>query len=583
VAGLCILGAIYVTQGLWRDPGAWGLTHNGSDQVFFEWLLGDTARSVAHLHNPLWTSMVNMPIGVNLASNTAVTVIGVLLTPITLLFGSSVAFATAIALNLAATGYAWYWLFSRHVARTRTAAITAGIFCGFAPGMIAHANGHLNFTAGWIIPLLLWRLVCLTRPNSRIGDGVWVGLLGVVQYSLSAEMLFFTTVAVFVFVIVWTIQRPREARAIAPRAARHLAVGAALGGALLAYPIWMQFAGPATYHGTGFAGLGVWEDLLAFAAYPWESLAGGAGLWHRLALNYAEEDTFFGPVLFAAVVFAAYRWNRRSRRRGSWPGAAGRAEVRALTVTTLVIMVLALGSRLHLGGWHSPVPLPWAALGHLPFFDSALPGRFGLLLIPIVALVMVRAVDHALSRPRGARIRFITLFVGLAALVPLFPRPLPVTPRAPLPHFITSGEWRHYLPAGTTMVSIPPASWDTFDAQRWQVATDYAFPIEGGYFLGPNVDGRSTIGPVMRPASALLTDVARYGKIAVVTDAYRDAARVDLAYWHAGLLVLPDPTPGQGHMWGANYHKLLDAATLLFGTPIRVDDVWIWPIKQPVR
>jgi hypothetical protein len=85
----------------------------------------------------------------------------------------------------------------------------------------------------------------------------------------------------------------------------------------------------------------------------------------------------------------------------------------------------------------------------------------------------------------------------------------------------------------------------------------------------------------MRPASALLTDVARYGKIAVVTDAYRDAARIDLAYWHAGLLVLPDPTPGQGHAWGVNYHKLLDGATLLFGTPIRVDDVWIWPVKQP--
>ena len=608
-----LLAAGVVTARLWAAPNSTELTHNHADQVFFEWLLGYVSHAVTHGDNPLWTSMLNAPLGVNIAANTSITVLAVLLTPVTIIAGPSVAFVTAITLNLAGTAYAWFWLFSRHVARTRTAAIAGGAFAGFAPGMIAHANGHLNFTAGWLLPVLIWQLIRLSRPpggrRATIRDGVLLGVLAAVQYSLAAETLFFLTVAIVVFVVAWAVQSPGTARSIAAAASHRVIVAMVVGTALLAYPVWLQIAGPEAYHGSGFTHLGVWENVTSFAAFPPQSLAGAAGWWTGSAVNFGERNTFFGPVLCAALLVALVALNRRpgrptgprfggdvagdgDRAGGAGGGGAGegddgdraggaggerrRPEVVALTVTAVAIAIAALGPRLQVGAWHSSIPLPWAAVDHLPFFDSALPGRAALLLIPIVAMLIVTVVDRVLAWPRRHLARRIAAVIALVAFVPILPVPISVSPRAALPTFVTSGTWRSYLPAGTTVVSIPPSSWDSSDAQRWQTATGYAFPVEGGYFLGPGDDGRSSIGPRARPTSTLLTAVARHGAVPPITDADRAAARTDLTYWRAGLVVLPDPSPGIDHDWARRHDQLLEVGTELFGPPIRVADVWLW-------
>jgi hypothetical protein len=605
----CLLAAGVVTGRLWAAPNSTELTHNRADQVFFEWLLGYVSHAVTHGDNPLWTSVLNAPLGVNIAANTSITVLAVLLTPVTIVAGPSVAFVTAITLNLAGTAYAWFWLFSRHVARTRTAAIAGGAFTGFAPGMIAHANGHLNFTACWLLPVLIWQLIRLSRPahgrGATIRDGVLLGVLAAVQYSLCAETLLFASIAIVVFVVAWAVQRPRAARSIAAGASHRVIVATVVGTALLAYPIWLQIAGPEAYHGSGFTHLGVWENVTSFAAFPPESLAGAAGWWTGSALNYGERNTFFGPVLCAALLAALVVLNRRpgwlaaprggGNRDGNGEGdgsvgsvrkVAGkrrRPEVMALTVTAVAIAVAALGPRLQVGAWHSPIPLPWAVVGRLPFFDSALPGRAALLLIPIVALLIVAVVDRLLALPRGHLTRRIAAAVAVAAFVPIVPVPISVSPRAALPAFITSGAWRSYVPTGTTVVSIPPSSWDSSDAQRWQTATGYAFPVEGGYFLGPGADGRSSIGPRARPTSTLLAAVARHGAAPPITDADRAAARADLTYWRAGLVILPDPTPGIDHGWARQHDQLLQIGTELFGPPTRVADVWLWRFADEGR
>jgi hypothetical protein len=389
---------------------------------------------------------------------------------------------------------------------------------------------------------------------------------------LCAETLFFMTIATAIFAAAWAAQRPREALAIARRASRRMVAAALVAGAILAYPIWIQVAGPEAYHGSGFTTLGVWENVASFAAYPAQSLAGGAGWWTGTPLNVGEQDTFFGPALCGAVVIAAVWLSRRPRL------ARRRPEVAALTVTAAAIAIAALGPHLQIGNWHSGIPLPWAAVQRLPIFNAALPGRFALLLIPVIAVVIVVMFDEALALPRRHPMRKVAAAVAAAAFVPLLPLPLAASPRSALPAFITSGEWRSHLPPGTTVVSVPPSNWESSDAQRWQTATGYAFAIEGGYFLGPGPDGRSSIGPLPRPTSDLLISIARGGAPPVITDANRAVARVDLTYWHAGLVVLPDATPGLDHSWSADHDTLLQVGTELFGAPTRVADVWLWRI-----
>ena len=78
--------------------------------------------------------------GANLAVNTSMVVVGGLLTPVTLTLGAPVSFLVVLTLNLILTPYAWYHVLSRHLVRTREAAVLGGLFCGYAPGMVSHGN-----------------------------------------------------------------------------------------------------------------------------------------------------------------------------------------------------------------------------------------------------------------------------------------------------------------------------------------------------------------------------------------------------------------------------------------------------------
>ncbi|MBO0867299.1 MAG: DUF2079 domain-containing protein [Micromonosporaceae bacterium] len=572
VAAACLAGALYLTSGLWLEPTHREVARNWSDQALFEWLLGYQAHALTHLQNPLWTTLLNVPDGVNLAVNTSTILVGTLLAPVTLTLGAPVSFALVLTLNLALTPYAWYHLLSRHLVRRPAAAVVGGLFSGFAPGIVSHANGHLNFTGQFLVPFIVWRLLRLAGVPDRGGDppgrgwrdGVILGLLVTAEYSIGAEMLFFVAFGCALLVLFLALYRRAAARAAAPRFLRGLGVATVVAAVPLGYPLWMQFAGPRRYHGIGFDQRIHSEDLASLVAFPHQSLAGAAGAWVKLAANLTEETTFFGPVLLALAVLSAVKlWHR--------------VEVRALALTAIVVAVLALGPRLHIGGPSTPIPLPYALLRHLPVFDSALPARLDLLLIPIVGVLLAFAVERILAAPptRVATRRLLAAAAALA-LLPILPLPVPTADRDPVPQFFSDGTWRRYIHSGQTLVPVPLPLDVLPDGQRWQTATHFGFAIPAGFFLGPGPDGRSQIGPIPRPTMALLMNIALTGAQPVITAADREQARIDLAYWKAGLIVLSDG--GAGSCWTPYRGQLLRAATALFGPPQRVEDVWLWRV-----
>ena len=232
-------------SGRTRQPHA--IADNSGDQAFFEWLLGYGVYTLGHGADPFFTDLLNAPLGVNLAVNTSITVYTVLLAPITWAFGPSISYLTILTLNLAGAAFAWYAFLGRFVVRHRAAAALAGMFCGFAPGFVSHANGHLNWSAGWVAPVLLWWVLKLREPDHRLRNGLVLGLLVTVGFSIAAEGLFFTALACGVFLTTWSLapSTRAEARAALPAVATALAVTAVVAGTLLAYPLWMHFAGPA--------------------------------------------------------------------------------------------------------------------------------------------------------------------------------------------------------------------------------------------------------------------------------------------------------------------------------------------------
>lgn len=571
--------ALWVTSGMWRDPNSRAITVNSSDQALFEWLLAFGGHALTHGQNPLFTTLINVPDGVNLAVNTSITVYAAVFAPLTYLIGPPATFLVILTLNLAATAVAWYWLLSRHLVGSRLAAGVGALFIAFCPAMVSHANAHLNWTAGWLVPLLIWGVFRLRRPGRAVTGGIVLGLLVAVAFSIAAEGLFFTALALGVFLAVWALHPARrsEARAALPRMAAGLGVTALVAGALLAYPLWLHFLGPQRFHGTGFDPLIHSEDIAAYGSYPRRSLAGWAGWGTSLAPNPTEENSFFGvPLLLLAVACFALLWRRADR--------AFRATLAALGVTAVVFAVLSWGPTVKWNGRRFDQTLPFGVLDNLPVINAALPSRLALVVAPVIGLLLAYAIDTLRARPPRHRVSGLAWALGfVAALLPLVPTPLLTSVREPVPAFITSGAWQRYVPPGGALTPLP-LTVDVYpDGQRWQAYVlanrQGEFRIPSGFFLGPGgPEGRGRIGPVPRTFDSLMDQAGRTGLVPIITDGSIRESRADLRYWGVQAVVLPDRV--HGAKFDVDEEALRRTATALLGPPERVEDVWLWRVPE---
>lgn len=562
VAGISLILAGWVTSQLWVDPTRKAVLVNSGDQALFEWLLSYGAYALAHGQNPMFTYLLNVPDGVNLAVNTSITVYAIAFAPLTMWIGAPTTFLIILTLNLAASAFAWYWLMVRHLHAAPLGAAVGGVFAGFAPAMISHANAHLNWTAQWIIPLIIGRVIVMHRGTRPVKDGIILGLLIAVAFSITAEALFFAALALAVFSLFWIIAR----RPAVTTFLKGIGVAFATSLVFLAYPLYLHFAGPQRYHGTGFDPKVHNEDLAAYAAWPQRSLAGLLGLNTHLAPNPTEENSFLGaPLLALAILGFVLLWRR--------------TEVKALAVTAAIFMLLSLGPQLRFMGRLTGVPLPEKFLGSLPVFNAALPSRLALVVAPIVGIMLAWLVSAAKPGPKSVWIAAFTV-----ALLPLVPLPILARDREPVPHFFSAGVWQSYVEGEGVIVPVPLPNDLVPDGQRWQAEAlaqgDRVFRLPAGFFLGPGgPNGTGRIGPVPRPTASLLEYVARTGQVQPIGEVEREAIQEDLRYWDAQIVVLADTVSG-AH-WDPDQPALLRVMTELLGQPERIDDVWVWRISSP--
>ncbi|GAA0471305.1 glycosyl transferase [Actinoplanes capillaceus] len=578
--------AVYVTNGLWRDPYRHGLSDNIGDQAFFEWLLGYGVYTLGHGSDPFFSDLLNVPWGVNLAANTSISVYTVLFAPLTHFAGPQISYVTILTLNLAGSAFAWYLFMRRWLVRSPLAAGLGGMFCGFAPGFISHANGHLNWTAGWVAPVVIWQVLRLRQPGRWLRNGLILGVMLAGCFTIAAEGLFYTALASGIFIVTWALAGPvrAEAKAAAGTVLRALGVTAVVAGALLAYPLYMHFAGPQTFSGTGFNQRYFAEDVAAYLSFPSRSLAALFGLGSTLAPNRTEESSFFGvPLIFLMVVSAVLVWRRAVPAR--------RATLRAILVVGGVFLVLSWGPRVNWMDDELPVPLPYAALAHLPLFDSALPLRLALVVVGVFGILLALITQELVDRRLSPNLQTAVTAAIVAALLPIFPLPVRHQERAPEPDFIANGTWQRYVSENGVISALPFALNVTADGQRWQAYTmargGPQFRIPNGYFLGPMIngeEGRKEIGRIGAPPGPtdwLFTRAALYGYVAQLSNADREQARRDFAYWNVEVLFLPEQITGSDHM--TLFRDAVETtATDLLGPPEKVDDVLVWRIRPGV-
>ncbi|MBQ0900919.1 hypothetical protein [Micromonospora sp. U21] len=559
--------AVLLTSGQWRHSGR--LFHQAGDQVLFEWMLAHAARSVVEGENPLFSTALNAPDGVNLMANTSVLGLGVPLAPFTLLFGSQAAFCVAVVCCLAGTATAWYALLRRRLVTARSAAAVGGLICGFAPGMIAQAGAHLHMAAQFLVPAIL---ALVFRPGPGPG-GVWrpgvgLGLLLVWQVFIGEEVLVFLALAAGVFALGYALADRAAARRLAPALLGRLAVAAVVAAVLLAYPMWFQFHGPQHYSGMAFAAHGFQLDAASFTASARQTVLGDDWLPGLLSPNPTEENSFFGPgLLVLAVVVVIWLWRRPL--------------VRALAGCGLVFALLSLGTELRVDGTATGIPGPYRLVAGLPLLDLAVPARFALVCVPVLGVLMALSLDRvrAARRPPaapGLPVRLLWTGAVAAALLPLVPTPIRAVPVAPVPEFVADGGWRPLVPPGRTVVAVPPVTGAALSpVMLWSARTGLAFRAPGGYFIGPTGpdDPTARWGAPDRPTAALLRRVAETGAVPVLTDTDRRQAVEDLRHWRAALVVL-------GRL--AHGDPVRRTVEELLGPGRPVDGGWVWDVRDRV-
>ncbi|MGC9666752.1 hypothetical protein ACNTMW_09365 [Planosporangium sp. 12N6] len=566
--GLTVI-AVVLTHGLLADPVGRALALNPHDQALVEWFLALGARFWTG-DLDLVTRLLNAPDGVNLLSNASMLVLGALLAPVTFLFGAPVSFAVGVAGNLAATGIAWYLLLSRTLRLHRAGAAVGAAFCAYAPGMMSQANAHLHVTSQWLVPVLVWGVLRLAGTPGGLtarrwvrrvaGTGLLLGAVVSVQLFLGEEVLFLTASTLAVFCLAYLLLAPRRAARAAGPLVAGLTVCAVVALAALAYPLAVQFSGRQHVPNGPFAPDFFAADLAGFwtpSPLSWFGSPDAA----RLVSGPAEYNTFFGvPLLVVVAAAAVWLWRRPA--------------VLAVMVAGLVMAGLALGPYVAVNGVRTGQSGPYRLLHGVPVIDGALPTRFALALVPVFAIVLATAVDRALHDPRRAVRVGVPVLVSLA-LLSVASKPLPVAERAPVPRFFTEGHWRECVRPGGVLVPVPLPSPANPDKMRWPTAAGAAFAIPEGFFIGPYAaGGQASIGIYSRPTSLLLNEVQRTGTAPTITDAERDRARDDIAYWNASCLVLADRH--QPH--AAELRTVLEA---LYGPGRSVDDVTVW--RFPAR
>ena len=179
------------------------------DAGSYVWDFWWVAHQLVHLGNPWATRAIAAPVGVQLGLHALMPLPGVLLAPVTLIFGPS---ASYNLLSIALPGllcYATYRV-ARLWLRSQPGAIAAGAFFGLSSMLVWRSWYHLNLALGELfIPIALEAAVRLTRrPGWRQAV-----ILGVV---LGAAVLTDQEMAVLVIIVAVLTLAPWLLRRTAP-------------------------------------------------------------------------------------------------------------------------------------------------------------------------------------------------------------------------------------------------------------------------------------------------------------------------------------------------------------------------------
>jgi len=573
---LFTLPAVALWWHVWTGHPSSTLTCPCGDPAQEVWFMAWPAWAISHLANVFFSGAVNVPHGANLLSNTSGTLVSVVLSPVTWLWGPVT--STNVALTLAPGLSAWgCWVAIRSFVTWKPAAVPAALVFGYSAAIVSSLLfGHVSLSVWVVPPLLLSTLyeIVIRQARTPRRDGVTFAALVVVQFLISPEVLVMCALLAGFGLLGTLAFGWRSVPAQAPYAVRALGIGIGLAAVLLAYPAWFGLSGPQSVSGVLFSLAPLWGVFISGYLSP-GPYRGFASAYIRFGGYYGRNgppSNYLGWGVAACTAVSAYFGRRRPL-------------VWLLVFLTLVAMVLSLGAYL-LGGslvlthaW-----LPWRTLGKLPVLREILPDQMAPLATLFLSFVIALGLDafHLRMQSSGARHAArgntsswaATLVVGLAALVPVFiTYDIPFTVQGTAVPVWMSRD-APLLPSQTVLLTVPFAMTGSDGPMLWQAVDDMHFRLAGAGLKTPNASGGPVGNGLPGSARRILADLTVAGSAQPTgTAAQLATVRHAIRMWHVDRIVIDgrsrDPVYASGFFTAA-----------LGVAPAYSNGAWVWSVPS---
>jgi hypothetical protein len=460
----------------WFTPDAW--IGGKGDEVLESWYMGWMPWAVAHGHNPLISTYLGYPSGLNAMWNTSVPLLSFVGTPVLWLFGSRVEYHMWLTLGVSLSAFFAY-LFARRRVRL-VPAVLAGLMYGFSPFVLAQSMAHLHETFVVAPPLFLMLFddLLVRRTRSARRSGAYMGGLAAAQLLIAEEVLATVLVVTTIGLILLALLNRERIRDGLQRLLVAAGVALPVAIVLTAYPLYVQFAGPQRLSGPiqplNYYVTDVLNLFVPNTEYFTPTRAVQiAAHWSGNSIEQTAYLSVPGLILISGVV--ASLWYRRI--------------VLLFAAMFAAVLMLSFGPHLHVGGMFSAIPLPWAVIDHLPILQSMLPARLSLYLFLFSGLIVAHGLDATMNLSKGFVVSagaWALTAATVAALLPMLPAASKVHA---VPSFFQSDNVA-LIPDGSVALVAP---WSDGREQRvaatntlpmlWQVAAGFRYRMPSGYVL----------------------------------------------------------------------------------------------------
>ncbi len=392
-----LVGYVLLALGLtWPLLRFW-TTHapgDGSDDPAIIWNLWWVRFALFNGFNPLYSTYMFWPLGVDLVFYT-LTVLNALLTlPLQLTLGLIPANSLLVWFELVVGGVGMFYL-ARHLTKGVAGPFLAGAVFTFAHSRFVYLSlGQFNIAASHWVP---WYILALWRFEER---GRWRDMLLAALFLLAngwTELTYASFLVLFTL-FAWAWHRARDWRMgrwshALRRTLGYVGVGllfaVGLSPVLLRMVSVMRVEGDFLVEGTGFADV-FNNDVLGF--WVPSHLHPLLGPWVQRTFDFAYLNfAYLGYVPLVLALSALFA--RQTRRHAAFWG-----------VGLVIFLLLSLGPVLRVNGRPWDAPLPFDLLLQLPIFKAnRYPSRYSVMVACCLAVLSAYGLEFLLFRARESR------------------------------------------------------------------------------------------------------------------------------------------------------------------------------------